>query len=109
MSPWRLALEVAAWKNGKFNARRGVALGVSVGRENVKKFFNKKWDVVVVEVDGMPVVVKPPRAFWTTCPELRSSAIGDWLEKQGLVPWQKGRPPRLVLIPQGGNRFRLAV
>ncbi len=101
-------MEVSGWKNGKFSARRAVALGVSVGRENVKRFFDKKWNIVLVELDGTTIPVKLTSTFWNKCPELRSSAIGDWMRRKGLVPWPKGKPPKMLLTPRDGNRFRLS-
>jgi hypothetical protein len=98
---------VSGWKCGKFVARRAVALGVRVGRENVERFFDKNWSVVLVEIEGDTIPVKITRTFWTTCPELRSRAIGVWMRKKGLVPWPGGRPPEMRLTPQGENRFRL--
>jgi len=100
---------VSGWKSGKFVARRAVALGVRVGRENVERFFDKDWDVVLIEVESETISVKITRTFWTSCPELRSPAIGTWMRKKGLVPWAKCRPPEMRLTPMGRNRFRLNV
>ena len=47
--------------------------------------------------------------FWTSCPELRGGVIKQWLVRQGLAPWPHRAPPKLVLTPLGGNRFRLGV
>lgn len=100
-------LRVSAWKGGKFGARCGRTLGVRIGSENAEKYFDKKWKVAMLELDGIPVAVRITRTFWTSCPELRSEYIGDWLRRRGLAPWPKGKPPRMVLKPLGGNRFRL--
>lgn len=98
---------VSGWKSGKFVPRQPVALGLRIGPRNVEHFFDKAWGVVLVEIGGETIPVKLRKTFWTTCPELRSPAIGAWMRKKGLVPWLKGRPPEMRLIPIGGNRFRL--
>ena len=100
---------VTGWKGGKFRGTQGVALGVRVGRAFAERFFDKDWDVVVVEIEGEPVLVKITKTFWTTCPELRSPAIRSWMKKKGLAPWPEGRPPEMRLTPMGRNRFRLEV
>jgi len=102
-------MEVSAWKNGRFAPGKPLSLGVSVGRGNAKRFFDKKWAVVLIEFDGTTVPVKLTSGFWAKCPELRSSAIGDWMKRKGLAPWKTGEPPKMSLVPQDGNRFRLSV
>jgi hypothetical protein len=98
---------VSGWKSGKFVPRRSVALGIRVGLENVERFFDKDWDVVLIKTESVTIPVKITRTFWTTCPELRSPAIGIWMRKKGLPPWPKGRPPEMRLTPIGSNRFQL--
>jgi hypothetical protein len=98
---------VHGWKNGRFDGRRPVALGVTVGQQFAEMFFDRSWDAVLVEIDGNAFRVKITNTFWTTCPELRSPEIGAWLRNKGLAPWPKGRPPELRLSPVGIRRFRL--
>lgn len=98
---------VSGWKNGNFLLQRPVALGLRVGRKNAAHLFEKEWGGVLIEMDGMTVPVRITKAFWSSCPELRSSAIGAWMKKRGLVPWIKGKPPQMRLTPLRGNRFRL--
>jgi len=100
---------VSGWKSGKFVAGRAVALGVRVGRENAERSFDKNWSVILIEIESDTIPVKITKTFWTTCPELRSPAIGAWMRKNGLVPWPEGRPPEMQLTPLGTNRFRLDV
>ena len=100
---------VSGWKSGKFATRQAVAIGVRVGRENVQRFFDKDWDVVLIEIEGDTIPVKITKTFWTTCPELRSPAIRAWMKKKDLVPWPEGKPPEMSLTPLDGNRFRLTL
>jgi len=100
-------MTVSGWKSGRFNTRKSVVLGVRIGKDNVTRFFDRRWSVVVLEMDNDRVPVKIGKTFWTTCPELRSPVIGAWLKKRGLAPWPTGKPPEMCLTPAGGNRFRL--
>jgi uncharacterized protein YfaT (DUF1175 family) len=38
---------------------------------------------------------------------LISIEIGRWLRSQGLAPWSRGNPPKLILEPLEDNRFSL--
>jgi hypothetical protein len=100
---------VTGRKSGKFRGTQAVALGVRIGREFAQRFFDKDWDFVLVEIEGETTPVKITKTFWTTCPELRSPVIGDWMRKKGLAPWPEGKPPEMRLTPMGRNRFRLEV
>ena len=59
--------------------------------------------------DGRVVEVSLRETFWTTCPELKGSAIGRWMLDLGVIPWAKGKPPQFDLEPAGDRRFRLAL
>lgn len=102
-------MEVSGWKNGKFGAEKSPYLGISVGRSNANRFFSKKWDHVLVEVNGVVAHIKLTSRFWTTCPELRHPVIGGWIRAKGLAPWNAGHPPKLVLVAVTGNKFRLSL
>lgn len=100
-------MKVTGWKNGRFADGKSVTLGIRIGRPNAEKYFDRTWTHVFVELDGATVCVGVPGRFWHDCPELRHHAIGDWMRTSGLVPWKRGRPPKLNLVPAGGNKFRL--
>jgi hypothetical protein len=100
-------LIVTGWKKGHFLLRRFVALSLRVRRKHAAQFFAKEWDSILIEMDGATVPVAITKTFWSSCPELRSSAIGAWMKKRGLVPWIKGKPPPMRLTPLEANRFRL--
>ena len=101
-------IEVSGWKNGKFDNRKPVAIGISVGRENANRFFDRQWDVVVIQMDRKTIPVRITKGFWSKCPELRHPAIADWMKRKGFVPWHRGNPPKMFLIHVGGNQFRLS-
>jgi hypothetical protein len=101
-------MRVSAWKGGKFSAHQRPTLGVRIGRKNAENHFDRSWKEVFVELDGQVAKVRITSTFWSSCPELRSPAIGDWLRARMIAPWRTGRPPKLELTPLGGNRFRLS-
>ena len=48
------------------------------------------------------------KSFWNLgCGELIHREIGQWLRANRLVPWPYRRPPKLLLVPVEGPRFRL--
>ena len=87
---------------------RGGTYGIRVGRANARRYFQRDWNSIVLEIDGIEHTFPLTATFWTTCPEFRGKAIAQWLQQQGLVPWLKGHPPEVVLEPLGDNRFRLS-
>lgn len=101
-------MRVSAWKGGKFSAGRRPTLGIRIGRKNVENHFDRSWNEVLVQLDGQAAKVGITPTFWSSCPELRSAAIGDWLRARKIAPWRTGRPPKLELTPLGGNHFRLS-
>lgn len=100
---------VTGWKNGKFGTRQDVAVGLAIGRKNREQYFDKKWDHILIDFDGGTARVAIANRFWTSCPELRSRAIADWMKRNGLIPWPKGLPPRIKLIPIAQNKFQLSL
>jgi len=98
-------MEISGWKS----SRAGGTLGLRVGKDNATRFFDRKWRCVNLDLGGTVATVKITKRFWSSCPELRSASIGRFLERQGLAPWPKGRPPRMKLIPLVGNRFSVSL
>jgi hypothetical protein len=98
-------MRVTGWKN----SRKGGTLGLRVGKENASRFFDRKWRSVDVDFSGKVVTIDITDSFWAECPELRDPYIKVFLSNFGLAPWPKGRPPRMQLLPCGGNRFRLSL
>ena len=87
-------------------------LGVRVGAANRVLYFDRSWESVVVEIDGIPYQFKLTSGFWRKCPEFRDDTRGvikAWLRCHRLLDWAIGHPPKLVLHPLGGNRFRLTM
>lgn len=96
---------VTAWNNGK------TGYGVKVTMRDRARFFKKKWRSITLVLEGSTVqaevnVAKP--SFWSPrCGELISRDIGTWLRENGLVPWPRRKPPKLLLEPISSARFLL--
>jgi hypothetical protein len=105
----RKTMIVSGWSNSTPNNRTGAGYGIRIKFCDRDRYFQRSWGSVdVVLDDGEIARASLPEKFWTTCPELKSSVIGRWMLRQGVVPWVKGKPPRSNLEPIGDRRFRLA-
>ncbi len=96
---------VTAWTNGSD------AFGVKVSMPDRERFFSEQWTTVTVELEGLATEVEVnvgKKSFWNLgCGELIHREIGQWLRANRLVPWPYRRPPKLLLVPVEGSRFRL--
>jgi hypothetical protein len=94
---------VSAWHDG------GRGFGLRVPEDKVSLYFRPEWDEVTLQLPGepTPVSIGLSPSFWTTAPELRSSRIRSFFERNGLIPWPKHRPPHFQLEPLGEGVFRL--
>ena len=100
---------VSGWSSNTPNDRTGAGCGVRVPYNDRDRYFQRYWDSVEVALDtGEVAEVSLPDKFWTTCPELKSSAIGRWMLDLGVIPRAKGRPPQFDLESIGNRWFRLA-
>ena len=101
---------VTAWNNG-LHDESGSGYGLKVSNTDRNQYFKREWGTVFLELEGFLQLVEVnirKKSFWEgTCRELISKDIGVWLRKNGLAPRQKGRPPKLHLIPKSGNKFFL--
>ena len=72
-------------------------------------YFRPEWETVTLyipdERDSFSVPLAP--SFWEGSPEIRSSHIKRFFNRNQLVPWEKNHPPNLELIPLGEGVFRL--
>ncbi len=71
-------------------------------------YFRQEWESVTLLFpdDDEPAEVRVTGSFWLGSPELRSRRIREFLHRNGLLPWPKGRPPHFDLEPLDG-RFSL--
>ena len=96
-----------AWSNGS-PLPTGAGYGVKISVPDRDRFFERAWSEVTIELPRGTATVRLSPSFWRTCTELRSQAIGRWLQDEGLAPWPKGHPPMLRIGPLGAGRFRLS-
>lgn len=94
---------VSAWHDGHGS------YGLRVLEADVSLWFRPEWTEVtlVVPDDHRPFVVPLTAGFWESAPELRSQRIKEFFSRNGLIPWEKQRPPCFELEPLGDGEFRV--
>jgi hypothetical protein len=95
---------VSAWSNG------GGTFGIKVGAINRKKFFDRAWERIEVEIDGKLHKFQLTPGFWKGCPEFRDSGekiIQGWLQRNYEISWAKYKPPQFILEKVCGQHFKL--
>jgi hypothetical protein len=90
-----------AWKGGAGSLLSGGGYGIKIKIGDRDEFFRREWGNVQLIIPGIdiPVSVNIDKdSFWNdTCHELISTHLGRWMLSEGLAPWRKGHPPRIVL------------
>jgi len=102
---------VTAWNNGAHHAS-GAGYGLKVKAADRDAYFRRHWRTATIELPNgvCPVLNIDKASFWSlSCRELISRDIGRWLLQTGLAPWPADKPPKLIMEPATGGRFRLAV
>lgn len=97
-------MRASAWKNG------GNTYGISVGKPNREAYFEQHWQSIEVVIDDGSHTFKLTPSFWNDCPHFGDSGasiIRDWLQTNYSLPWPKGKPPQMQLLPLGEGRFEL--
>jgi hypothetical protein len=94
---------VSAWHDG------GGGYGIRVPEDKISLYFRPEWSQVVLHLPGESEKVQIPlsESFWGSAPEIRSSRLRTFFERNGLIPWTKNRPPHFQLEPLGNGEFRL--
>jgi hypothetical protein len=63
---------IAGWNNGLHN-KTGSGYGIRISREDREKYFQRVWDSVIVEFEGVKqVYIRLSDSFWRKCTELRT-------------------------------------
>jgi hypothetical protein len=106
------AMIVTAWNNGAHHAS-GAGYGLKIGARDRKHYFKKEWHYIVLELEENvdPVIINiKKQSFWSkACGELINIQIGQWFKEKGIALWPRGFPPKLILEPISGNRFRVKI
>jgi hypothetical protein len=95
-------MEVSAWHDGDST------FGIRVGKQNRDRYFKKSWTSIQVSMDGQIYSFALTNGFWHKCPEFRDKVIKKWLQQHYLIPWEKGHPPKMHLIPLSDNAIPLS-
>jgi hypothetical protein len=94
-----------AWHNGG-PPREPAGYGLKFAKVDRDRYFTADWESIVLELEGAePTTVPLSAAFWRSCSELRSAAVGEWLLQADAAPWARGSPPGIVVAEVEGNRF----
>ncbi|GAA1506577.1 hypothetical protein GCM10009677_43870 [Sphaerisporangium rubeum] len=102
-------MRVTGWNNGSHHPN-GSGYGLRISKADRDRLFNPSWRIVILKLEGDQVVILPIAPFfWRGCTELRSRDIGQWLIKQGLAPWPKGKPPALTIEQVEANQFAVSL
>lgn len=99
---------VTTWNNGGFS-NDGNGYGIRFSKINIPFFKQYGWNELILQLgyNGEEVHCKINDTFWTTCPEVRSKMIGQFLIRNGMGNWDKGKPYKLSLFQLEENRFIL--
>ena len=84
--------------------------GVRIGASNRDRYFDQDWSEIQVDMGDHVHHFTLTDGFWRKCPEFRDRGrpvIREWLLRHKSIDWPRGSPPRMTLVPLGGNRFRL--
>jgi len=98
--------KVTAWNNGRHHSS-GAGYGVRISLRD--RYFFVHREAIYLKLTGIGNPKIPiSKSFKHSCPELRHKEIGRWLmENYRPIPWEKGHPPQIDMIPLNGNYFRL--
>ena len=92
-----------------YKKRSDGTFGVRIDYADRDRHFSPEWDAVDIEIDGTLHRFEIRETFWKTCPEFCGPAVKEWLFRNNRGVWDKGKPHPLLLLPAGGQRFRLSL
>jgi hypothetical protein len=98
------SLDVGAWRSG--TAAKPGGYGIRLLSAD-RKFFERRWTWIDVEVSGTRHRFNITPGFWNKCPEFRDNEhhpLRQWIQQ---FHWKKGTPPRFALVAVGPQHFRL--
>lgn len=99
---------VTVWNNGSYN-KLGAGYGFKLNTLDRDKFFNRKWESIVLELENYPepinVNINKSSFCGPKCKELINKEIEIWLLDNGLAPWPKSNPPKIKMNHISENRF----
>lgn len=82
--------------------------GVSVGDNDVRRYFPQQTESIDLELDHLLIRCGMSPGFWNGNSEISDPRLCAWLESKNFLHWKAGEPPvALAMIPSGKNVFRL--
>jgi hypothetical protein len=101
---------VSVWNNGK-HYFTGAGYGIKIKAKDRDVRFDKRWKHIFLILEGKYNEVQiniDKKSFWdSVCKELCHKEIGLWIRKNFKVPWEKGKPYKLIMEYIRHNRFKL--
>ncbi len=99
---------VTAFSNGK---EYPYGNGITLSASDRTLYLKREWGFVTIELGDTGKVITAnidKDSLWTgKCLHLLNVEIGLWLYAENLSPWAKRRPPKIKMMPLGGNEFKL--
>lgn len=87
--------------------RGRVCTGVSIGDNDVRRYFPQQTESIDLELDHLLIRCGLSPGFWNGHSEISDPRLCAWLESKNFN-WRPGEQPvGLVMIPSGKNSFRL--
>jgi hypothetical protein len=81
--------------------------GLHVGAMNVRRYFPRNISVIELELDHLQIQCGLDPGFWRDEPEIHDPRLCAWLESKNFHTRPDRTPVPLVMIPSGGNSFKL--
>jgi hypothetical protein len=84
--------------------------GVSVGDDDVRRYFPQQTECIDLELDHLLIRCGLKPGFWNGHSEISDPRLCAWLESKNFLHWRQGNEPvALAMVPSGKNAFRLKV
>lgn len=103
-------IEVSTWRNSKKHNNSVYGVRVLLKDRDVYFKVNEKYYLIV---DGKKSLMNITNGFFDNCPEIRdlpkNTTIKDFLLRNRLDSWEKGKPNKLKLEIIDNNTFELKV
>lgn len=101
--------ETTVWAGSNPNIDTGSGYGINIPFKIRDEIFQRNWEGIELNLDGLIIYVSISEAFWRKCNEVRSPEIGKWLIRHNANTWIKGKPTKLEMTYIEENRFKVTI
>lgn len=101
--------ETTVWAGSTPNIITGSGYGINIPIKIRDEIFQRNWENIELDLDGLITCVPISKAFWNKCNEVRSPDIGKWLIKNNVHTWIKGKPTKLEVTYIKANKFKVII